>query len=82
MSDKFLNERLDKIVKRLDLITVILLVRSGLTRKEIAEALEVSEKTIERLIPVSKIKGTKNKKIEPEPVQQIEPEVGKNEQGQ
>ncbi|MGA2768886.1 MAG: helix-turn-helix domain-containing protein [Candidatus Bathyarchaeia archaeon] len=77
-----MNERLDKIVKRLDLITVILLVRSGLTRKEIAEALEVSEKTIERLISVSKIKGTKNKKIEPEPVQQIEPEVGKNEQGQ
>jgi len=82
MSDKFLNERLDKMIKRLDLITVILLVRSGLTRKEIAEALEVSEKTIERLVPVSKIKGTKNKKIEPEPVQPIEPEVGKNEQGQ
>jgi transposase len=82
MSDKGTGQKLDKIVKRLDIITVILLVQSGLTRKEIAEALGVSEKTIGRLIPVSKIKGTKGKKIEPEPEQQTETEVGKNEQGQ
>jgi transposase len=72
MSDKASGEKLDKIVKRLDILTVILLARSGLPRKEIAEALGVSEKTIERLIPVSKIKRVKGKKIEPEPEQQIE----------
>ena len=36
------NERLDKIIKRLDIISVILLAKSGLTRKEIAEALGVT----------------------------------------
>lgn len=82
MSDKVLNERLDKIIKRLDIISVVLLAKSGLTRKAIAEALGVSEKTIERLIPVSKIKGSKAKKAEPEPEQVIETEKGENEQGQ
>ena len=64
MSAKVSNNKLDKIIKRLDIITVVLLVKSGLTRKEIAKALGVSEKTIERLIPVSKIKETKTKKEE------------------
>ncbi len=64
MSEQVSNNKLDKIIKRLDIITVVLLVKSGLTRKEIAKALGVSEKTIERLIPVSKIKGTKTKKEE------------------
>lgn len=92
MSEKTSNERLDKIIKRLDIITVILLVKSGLTRREIAEALGVSEKTIERLIPVSKLKGAKSKKLQPEPLQpeseQPKPEqptqteIGQNEQGQ
>jgi transposase len=80
MSEKTSNERLDKIVKRLDTITVILLVKSGFTRTEIAKALGVSEKTIGRLIPVSRIKGAKGKKLEPE--QPKSPEVGQNEQGQ
>ena len=75
------NERLDKIIKRLDIITVILLAKSGLTRKEIAEALGVSEKTIERLIPVSKIRGVRGKKVESDLGQQIAPEVGETEQG-
>ena len=80
MSEKASDERLDKIVKRLDIVTVILLVKTGLTRKEIAEVLGVSEKTIERLIPISKIKGTKSKKLEAEPLKSTE--VGENEQGQ
>lgn len=82
MSDKASGEKLDKIIKRLDIIIVILLIKSGLTRKEIAETLGVSEKTIQRLVPVSKIKGTKGKKVEPELEQQTETEVGENEQGQ
>ena len=66
MSNNISNEKLDKIAKKLDLIIVILLAKSGLTRKEIAETLDVSEKTIQRLIPVSKIKATKAKKNESE----------------
>lgn len=80
MSDKASIERLDRIIRRLDILTAIFLVRSGLSRKEIAEVLGVSEKTIQRLIPVSKIKRGKGKKTEPEPEQQIETEMGQNEQ--
>ena len=60
------SEKLDKIIKRLDILTVILLAQAGLKRKEIAEALGVSEKTIERLIPISKIKGKKSKEVKQE----------------
>jgi len=82
MSEKKSNERLDKIIKKLDIITVILLVKSGLTRKEIAAVMGVSEKTIERLIPVSKIKGKKTKKAELETEQLVEAENGGNDEGQ
>ena len=74
------KDKLDKIIKRLDIISVVLLVRSGLKRKEIAEALGVSEKTIERLVPVSKIKGAKTKKVELEH-EPTETEADENEQG-
>jgi hypothetical protein len=63
MSEKITSEKLDRIIKRLDIITVILLAQSGMKRTDIAVALGVSEKTIERLIPISKIKA---KKSEPE----------------
>lgn len=75
MSEKQSNERLDKIIKRLDIITVVLLVNSGFTRKEIAKALGVSEKTIERLISVSKIKRANLKKAELEPEPPLEKEM-------
>jgi DNA-binding transcriptional regulator LsrR (DeoR family) len=73
MSDKGTNERLDKIIKRLDTITVIMLAQSGMKRKEIADALGVSEKTIGRLIPVSRIKG-KGKRAELEQPTNLEEE--------
>jgi DNA-binding transcriptional regulator LsrR (DeoR family) len=65
MSKQPKDDKLDKIMKRLDIISVILLAQSGLTRTEIAEALGVSEKTIERLIPISKIKAARNRKNRP-----------------
>ncbi|MCJ7632943.1 hypothetical protein MUP77_11200 [Candidatus Bathyarchaeota archaeon] len=80
MSEKALAERLDKITRQLDIITVVLLANSGLMRKDIAEAMGVSEKTIERLIPVSKIRGRRGKK--PEAEQPAPTEAGENEQGQ
>jgi DNA-binding transcriptional regulator LsrR (DeoR family) len=49
------GSKIDKIIRRLDLLTIILLAKSGLTRKEIADVLEISEKTIERMLPFSKI---------------------------
>jgi DNA-binding NarL/FixJ family response regulator len=72
MSKQPNEDRLDKIIKRLDIITVILLAQSGLTRTEIASALGVSEKTIGRLIPVSKIKGKKGKRSEIETAPVVE----------
>ncbi|GEM_PF-2694763 len=75
MNDKASNEKLDKIIKRLDIITVVLLKQAGFKRKEIADALGVSEKTIQRLVPVSKINGSKVKKIEIEEKDEIEKNV-------
>jgi hypothetical protein len=66
MSEKNTNEKLEKIIKRLDIITVVLLAQSGMKRAEIAVALGVSEKTIERLIPISKIKGKRSEVEKPE----------------
>ena len=57
--EKSLGKRLDKIGKRLDMIVVILLARSGVNRKEIADILGISEKTIERMLPFRQIKQSR-----------------------
>jgi len=57
IKDKNLNKDLKRIVKQLDMVIAILLVNSGLKRKEIAKILNISEKTIERMIPVRKLKS-------------------------
>lgn len=57
--EKSLGKRLDKIAKRLDMIVVILLARSGVNRKEIADILGMSEKTIERMLPFRQIKQSR-----------------------
>lgn len=54
--DKGLNEKLDKIAKRLDMIVVILLAKSGLKLKEISSILGISERTIQYWLPFRKIK--------------------------
>lgn len=56
IKDKNLSKKLDKVIKRLDMIVVILLAKCDLTRKEIAEILDISEKTIERMVPFREIK--------------------------
>jgi len=56
IKDDDLNRKMEKIIKRLDMITVILLARAGLKRKEIAQSLGISEKTIERMLPFEKLK--------------------------
>lgn len=46
----------EELVKKLDMMITIELAKVGLNRKEVAEALHTSEKTIERMLPFSKIK--------------------------
>lgn len=59
--DRRVIENLTKIGKRLDMIVVILLAQSGLNRKDIADILGISEKTIQRMLPFRKIKQSRNK---------------------
>lgn len=49
------NKKLNEIQKRLDVLVVVQLAKSGLTRKEVADVLGVSEKTIERMLPFAKL---------------------------
>lgn len=52
--------------KRLDLIAATLLALSGLKRKEIAQVLDVSEKTIERMFSghLNRIRSIRHEKSE------------------
>jgi len=45
-----------EILRRLDVLVVIHLAKSGLTLKEIGDVLGVSEDTIERMLPFKKLK--------------------------
>jgi transposase len=74
-NNKAIEDRLDKIIKKLDIITITLLYNSGLKKKDIAEALNVSEDTIERTIHVSKLKTTKSKKSPSEKIIEQEEEI-------
>ena len=55
-NDESFKRKLDKIIKRLDMILVVLLAKSGLKLNEIADILGISERTIQRMIPFRKIK--------------------------
>jgi DNA-binding NarL/FixJ family response regulator len=58
------NLKAEDLSKRLDLIAATLLAVSGLTRKEIAQVLNVSEKTIERMFSgnLNKIRSIRDAK--------------------
>jgi DNA-binding transcriptional regulator LsrR (DeoR family) len=62
MSEKTANNKLDEVLKKLDILVVVQLANSGLTRKEIAVVLGVSEKTIERMLPFAKLGQKRAKK--------------------
>jgi orotate phosphoribosyltransferase-like protein len=49
-----------QILRRLDVLVVIHLAKSCLTLKEIADVLEVSEDTIERMLPFKKLKAKRH----------------------
>lgn len=64
MSSKGTKDRLDKIIKRLDILTIVLLAQSGLPLRDIAKTLGVSEDTVERTVLISKIKRKTDRKVE------------------
>lgn len=59
------KETLDKIAKRLDMILVVLLAKSGVNKSEIARILGITERTIRNWLPFRQIqqsgKSGKNK---------------------
>jgi len=50
---------LEKISKRLDMILVILLAKSGVNQSEIAEIIGTSERTIRNWLPFRQIKQSR-----------------------
>jgi len=57
--EKNVEEKLDKIAKRLDMILVILLARSGVNQAKIAEILGITERTIRNWLPFRQIKQSR-----------------------
>jgi len=56
MSERTPNRKLDEILKKLDVLVIIQLAKSGLTLKETSKVLGISEDTIERMLPFRKLK--------------------------
>jgi len=50
-----LKNELNAIQKKLDILIVVQLAKAGLTKKEVADVLGVSGKTIERMLPFAKV---------------------------
>jgi len=58
-TDKYVKETLGKIARRLDMILVILLAKSGVNQSEIAEIIGISERTIRNWLPFREIKQSR-----------------------
>jgi hypothetical protein len=77
-SNQDIVERLDATNKKLDLLIIILLVNSGMKLSDIAETVGLSVRTIQRMIPVAKLKYSKGKRVQleveeiPEPLENTE----------
>ena len=50
------KKQFKELTKKLDMLIAIELAKAGLSRAEVAEALDTSEKSIERMFPFNKIK--------------------------
>jgi DNA-binding NarL/FixJ family response regulator len=61
MKDSDSSRKLNDILRRLDVLVIIQLANSGLTLKEIASTLHISEDTIERMLPFKKLKSKRHK---------------------
>jgi DNA-binding NarL/FixJ family response regulator len=56
-----ISTKLDKLNKKIDVLIIIELAKSGLNLKEVADTLGVSEDTIERMVPFRKLKPKSGK---------------------
>jgi len=56
MSERTTTKKLDEVLRKLDILAVVQLAKSGLTLKETAKVLGISEDTIERMLPFKKLK--------------------------
>ena len=61
MSEGNANKKLNELLRKLDILIVVQLANSGLTLKEIAKTLGISEDTIERMLPFRKLKPKRHK---------------------
>ena len=61
MSERTTNKKLDEMLRKMDILIIVQLIKSGLTLKEIAKVLGVSEDTIERMLPFRKLKPKRHK---------------------
>ena len=61
-SNQDIEEKLDKVNRKLDLLIVILLVNSGMKLPDIAKTLGVSKRTIQNWLPIAKLKYAKGRK--------------------
>ena len=61
-NNQHVEVELDKVNKKLDLLIVILLVNSGMKLPDIAQTLGVSVRTIQRMVPIAKMKYGKGRK--------------------
>ena len=59
IKDESLGNKLDNIAKKLDMILVILLAKSGVKQKEIADILGKNERTIRRWLPFREIQKSR-----------------------
>ncbi len=58
--NKQISKKLDRIVRQLDTLIVVLLAKSAFERKDIAKILGVTERTVSNIISVRKLKKEKS----------------------
>lgn len=82
MADKNKEAEQSQVERKLDMMVAILLAQSGLTREEIADILDVSYKTIERMFKgkfnriqfdpnLAKRRGPKSNRIKDKPIAEL-----------
>jgi DNA-binding NarL/FixJ family response regulator len=56
-----MEEKLDLLLKKIDILLIVELTKSGLNKKQVAKVLKISDKTIDKILPYSELK--KNLKL-------------------
>ena len=56
-----MEEKLDLLLKKIDILLIVELTKSGLNKKQVAKVLKISDNTIDKILPYSELK--KNLKL-------------------